>query len=139
MVICVATKRAAESINFAELLSDYDSETSNLIDDNYDDVYSESNNDQHAQHLKLQLELLQRQQRERLDIFVEVLLVTDYSIFEMHKSIILSSKWNLTQLDDELVENHIRAYYTQIIDDVIKSFKLSRLGLWFLCFNSFDS
>ncbi len=54
---------------------------------------------------------------------IEVLICTDYSIYEMHKKILSLNKWKFFDENNETSQNqvisHIKAYYTQIIDDVI--------------------
>lgn len=56
----------------------------------------------------------------KLELFVEVLICTDFSVYEMHRSIVSQNKWNIDS-DENIRENtvnHIKAYYTQIIDEV---------------------
>ncbi|CAF1015162.1 unnamed protein product [Brachionus calyciflorus] len=57
---------------------------------------------------------------------VELLIVTDYSVYKMHEKIINSKKWNkYNEKDERLVVNHIKTYYTEIINQVNQRFEAS--------------
>lgn len=64
--------------------------------------------------------------RKPYEFYVEILLVTDYSVYQMHKNIISNKKWNKNVSNNsELVINHIRTYYTEIINQVNERFQAS--------------
>jgi len=58
----------------------------------------------------------------KLKLNIEVLVCTDYSIYKMHHKILSLNKWNVFNENNKTSQNsvisHIKAYYSQIIDDV---------------------
>lgn len=61
-----------------------------------------------------------------LQFYVEILLVTDFSVYQMHEKILSSKKWNQNSPSNpELVINHIKTYYTEVINQVNQRFETS--------------
>ena len=57
------------------------------------------------------------------------MICTDYSIYKLHESILFSNDWDNwgdgNKTSQTTVINHIKAYYTQIINDVNTRYKVS--------------
>lgn len=72
--------------------------------------------------------LLLSYNNNNLELFIEIVICTDYSIYQLHKTILNDYLLNDSSTNDtQLITNHIKAYYTQIINGV--SFKKNFLSL----------
>lgn len=60
------------------------------------------------------------------EFYVEILLVTDFSVYQMHEKILSAKKWNKnSSTSPDLIINHIKTYYTEVIDQVNQRFETS--------------
>ena len=54
-----------------------------------------------------------------LKLYIEIVICTDYSIYKLHKRILNDYLSNDQYINDtQIIVNHIKAYYTQIINGV---------------------
>ena len=54
-----------------------------------------------------------------MKLYIEIVICTDYSIYKLHKTILNDYLSNDQYINDtQTIVNHIKAYYTQIINGV---------------------
>jgi hypothetical protein len=62
-----------------------------------------------------------------LKLYIEIVICTDYSIYKLHKSILKdylleNNGFEPFENDNQLIVNHIKAYYMQIINGVSENY-----------------
>lgn len=63
---------------------------------------------------------------EKLELNIQVLICTDYSVFQLHANILSHNNWTLSDMNQkQIVVQHIKQYYITIIKDVNERYQNS--------------